>query len=90
MITDTNITTDIVAQERADYELRKVLVAKSTLSSTVFFNPLLSVNNLVTYTDKFFELRHDRFLIQSIGFSLGYEGTMSLSVSNINNLPFIR
>ena len=90
VITDTNITTDIIAQERADYELRKAIVAKSTLSSTAFFNPLLSVNNLVTYTDKFFNLRRDRFLIQSIGFSLGYEGTMSLSVSNINNLPFIR
>ena len=90
IVNDSNITTDIIAQEKADYELRKVLVAKSTLSSVVFFNPLLSVNNLVTYTDKFFNLRRDRFLIQSISFSIGYEGTMSLSVSNINNLPFIR
>lgn len=90
VVNDSNITTDIIAQERADYELRKVLVAKSTLSSGVFFNPLLSVNNLVTYTDKFFNLRRDRFLIQSISFSIDYSGTMSLNVSNINNLPFIR
>ena len=29
------------------------------------------------------------FLIQSISFNLGYDGVMSLSVSNINNLPFV-
>ena len=88
-ITDTNITTDVLAQERADYELRQRLIAKSTLNSNVFFNPLLGVNNLVTYTDEFYGLRRDRFLIQSISFSLNYDGMMSLSVSNINNLPFV-
>ena len=88
-ITDTNITTDILAQERADYELRQRLIAKSTLSSNVFFNPLLGVNNLVTYTDEFYGLRRDRFLIQSISFNLNYDGMMSLSVSNIKNLPFV-
>ena len=88
-ITDTNITTDVLAKERADYELRQKLIAKSTLTSNVFFNPLLEVNNLVTYTDEFYGLRRDRFLIQSISFSLNYDGMMSLSVSNINNLPFV-
>lgn len=88
-ITDTNITTEVLAQERADYELRQKLIAKSTLNSNVFFNPLLEVNNLVTYTDEFYGLRRDRFLIQSISFNLNYDGMMSLSVSNINNLPFV-
>ena len=90
VVSDSNITMDILAQERADYELRKNLVAKSTLDSGVFFNPLLSVNNIVTYTDEEdFNLRRERFLIQSLSFNLGYDGTMSLSVSNINNLPFV-
>lgn len=89
IINDSNITNDILAQERADYELRKVLIAKSTLSSSVFFNPLLSVNNMVTYSDDFYELSRERFLIQSLSFSLDYSGLMSITASNINNLPFV-
>lgn len=90
IVNDSNITSDSLAQERADYELRKKLIAKSTLNSSVFFNPLLTVNNIVTYTDEEdYELRRERFLIQSLSFNLDYSGLMSLQVSNINNLPFI-
>ena len=90
VINDSNITTDQLAEERAEYELRKKIIAESTLSSSVMFNPLLSVNNIVTYTDEeYFDMKRERFLIQSISFNLGYDGLMSLSVSNINNLPFV-
>jgi hypothetical protein len=88
-ITDSNITNDVTAQERADYELRKVLIAQSSMSSGVFFNPVLSVNNLITYTDRFLGLKRERLLIQSISFSLDYSGMMSLTTSNIKNLPFV-
>lgn len=89
IINDSNITTDMLAQERADYELRKCLIAKTSQSSTVFFNPLLTVNNLVTYSDEFYKLKRERFLVQSISYSLDYSGTMSISTSNLNNLPFV-
>lgn len=88
-INDSNITNDILAQERADYELRQVLIAKSSLSSSVFFNPILTVNNLITYTDDFFSLKRERLLLQSVSFSLDYNGLMSISASNIKNLPFV-
>lgn len=88
-ITDSNITNDILAQERADYELRQVLIAKSTMSSSVFLNPTLAVNNLITYTDDFYELKRERLLLQSISFSLDFGGMMSISASNIKNLPFV-
>ena len=88
-INDSNITNDILAQERADYELRQVLIAKSSLSSSVFFNPTLTVNNLVTYTDDFFSLKRERLLLQSVSFSLDYSGLMSISAANIKNLPFV-
>ena len=88
-INDSNITNDFLAQERADYELRKASIAKTKLSSTVFLNPLLSVNNLVTFTDEFFSFRKERFLVQSISFNLDYNGIMSLTVSNINDLPYL-
>ena len=90
IITDSNITTDVLAQDRADYELRRISIAQSSLNSQVFFNPLLSVNNIVTCTDTDdFDLRRERFLIQSISFSLGYDGLMSLSLTNLKDLPFL-
>ena len=53
------------------------------------FNPLLLVNNLVTITDEFYGLQEQKFLIQSISCNLGYDGMMSISVSNLQNLPFL-
>lgn len=87
-VNDSNITSEILAQERADYELRKQIIAKTSISNTVLFNPLLSVNNIVTITDSFFSLQRERVLLQSLSFSIDYTGTMSISSTNIKNLPF--
>ena len=89
VINDSNITTQYLAEERAQYELRKQLILKTSTSLTVLFNPLLSVNNLITITSEYYGLDHAKFLIQSISCSLDYSGTMSISVSNIKNLPLI-
>lgn len=87
IINDSNITTEVLAQERAQYELRKQLILKSSTSISVLFNPLLAVNNLVAITNEHFNLSHERFLIQSISCPLDYSGTMSVTISNIKNLP---
>lgn len=89
IVNDSNITSDILAQERADYELRQQLILKSSVSTTTYFNPLLSVNNLISIVDDFFDLKEEKFLLQSISFSLNYDGTNSITFSNISNLPFI-
>lgn len=89
VINDSNITTEVLANERAQYELRKQLILKSSTSVSVLFNPLLSVNNLITITSEFFGLTHERFLIQSISCSLDYGGVMSITITNIRNLPSI-
>ena len=88
IINDPNITTDLLAQERADYELRKQLILRSSTSITVMYNPLLNVNNLIAISDEFFELDHEKFLLQGISCSLDYSGQMSVTISNIVNLPF--
>lgn len=88
-INDTNITSDILAQERAEYELRKQAIAKTTINNTVCFNPLLSVNNIISITDEYYQEEREKILIQSISFGIGYDGTMSISSTNINNLPII-
>lgn len=89
VISDSNITTDLLAEERAKYELRQQLILKSSTSLTVDFNPLLSVNNLISITCETFGLECEKFLIQSISCSLDYIGSMSMTVSNIRNFPLL-
>ena len=87
-INDTNITSKKLAQERADYELRQKLILKSSVSSEIRYNPLLMVNNLINITDEFFELKNESFLLQSISCPIDYSGSMSITTSNIKNIPF--
>ena len=89
VINDPNITSNILAKERAEYELRKVLMMKSSVSFNIVFNPLVTVNNLVSVTNLFFGMASKRFLIQSVSCSLDYSGTMSLSLTSLDNIPFL-
>ena len=84
-INDSNIYSDDLAQQRANYELRKFGILKTTMNIQVSFNPLLFVNNLVTITDKYYNLVRERFLIQSISYTIGNESQMTISCSNIVN-----
>ena len=84
-INDSNIYSDYLAQQRANYELRKFGILKTTMNIQVSFNPLLFVNNLVTITDKYYNLTRERFLIQSISYTIGNESQMTVSCSNIVN-----
>ena len=84
-INDSNIYSDDLAQQRANYELRKFGILKTTMNIQVSFNPLLFVNNLITITDKYYNLARERFLIQSISYTIGNESQMTISCSNIVN-----
>ena len=84
-INDSNIYSNDLAQQRANYELRKFGILKTTMNIQVSFNPLLFVNNLVTITDKYYNLARERFLIQSISYTIGNESQMTVSCSNIVN-----
>lgn len=88
-INDSNITTEILAQERADYELRQHLILKSSASNGVRYNPLLSVNNLISVTDSFYGFNQERFLLQSISCPIDYSGSMSITSANIQNFGFL-
>lgn len=88
-INDSNIYSQVLADERADYELRQVLILKSTTSASVVFNPFLEVNNIIAISDEFFNLTYERFLLQSVSCSLDFSNQMSISFSNLNNLPFV-
>lgn len=89
IINDSNVYSMYLAQERAEYELRQQLILKTSTSATVLYNPLLEVNNLISISEDFFNLTNERFLIQSISCSLDYSNQMSISFSNLDNLPFL-
>ena len=78
IITDSNIYSVQLAKERAEYELRQQLILKTSLNLNVLFNPFLEVNNIVTLSDEFFDLRRERFLVQGLSCPLDYSGAMSL------------
>lgn len=88
-INDSNITTEILAQDRADYELRQQLILKSSGSVNVRYNPLLSVNNLITITDSFYNFQQSKFLLQGVSCPIDYDGSMSVTVSNLQNFSFL-
>lgn len=89
IINDSNITSDVLAQERAVYELRSQLILKSSTNIEVLFNPFLTVNNLLSISCDFYNLQNSKFIIQSLSFPLDYTGTMSLSISNLENIPIL-
>lgn len=84
-INDSNINSDIQAQDRADYELRKEGILKTTFSINVTFNPLLLVNNLITLNDSYYGVDKNKFLIQSISYNTSDNNTMTLTCSNLTN-----
>ena len=84
-INDSSIYSDDLAQQRANYELRKVSILKTTMTLSVAYNPLLFVNNLITIVDEHYKINRARFLIQSISFTIGEGNAMSISCSNIAN-----
>lgn len=86
IINDSNITSDVLAEERAKYELRSQLILKSSTSIEVLFNPLLEVNNLIAINCEFYDLKLSKFIIQSVSFNIDYNGTMNLSISNLKNI----
>ena len=87
IINDSNITNDILAQERAQYELRSQLILKSSLNMNVLYNPFLSVNNIISISCQFYNMTHEKFLIQSLSYSLDYSGETGITISNLTNLP---
>lgn len=90
IVNDTNITSDILAMERAEYELRRSAILQTSVNAGVFFNPYLTVNNIVTLTSKDnYDMIRERYLIQSLSYNLDFSGSESITVSNINNIPFV-
>jgi len=89
IINDANITTDRLAQERAQYELRKVLLLRTPIAFEARINPLITVNCVITISSPFLLMGKERFVVQSVSHSLDHSGSMTVSAASTSNLPFL-
>lgn len=89
IINDANITADYLAEERAQYELRKILLIRTSASFNTPLNPFPAINGVITITSPYYGMSKERFVVQSISCPLDYSGTMSISASSVWNLPFL-
>lgn len=76
------------AKDYAEY----LLNIKSIIQTKIDFNssllPHLDVNNVVSVSDDYFDYVQQRFIIQSITIPLNTNSLMTISASNVADLPF--
>ena len=85
-INDAAIYTDKLAQDRANYELRCCQILGTRISILTTFNPLLFVDNIITIEDDYYGYKRDKFLIQSISYSIGNSNQMTITCTALSNL----
>ena len=70
---DNNISSDILAQQRAEYELNKFAMLELTIKVESAYMIHLDVNNCIAINDDFFEYYDDRFIIQSLSIPIAID-----------------
>ncbi len=85
---DSNIYSDRLAQERANYELNKISILQLTISVKSTFMIHLDVDNCIEITDSFFGLNRNRYVIQSLNIPISNDSTIAIQCTNVDNLPF--
>lgn len=87
-IDTANVWSDDMAQELADFNLRKYTILNMQQSCMIPYNPLLVVNNIIEVENTDLNLRRSKYLINSISYTSG-SATMSIEISNLTSLPAI-
>lgn len=85
---EPNIWNDELANDLAKYYLRQASFIGVDFSTTVGFNPLLTVNNICEVENDTMNLSREKLLLTSISFSSS-DGLMSLNLCSTKDLPFI-
>lgn len=83
---ESNIWSDDLAYDLARYYLRKATIVGVQFSTTVAFNPFLTVNNLCEIEDEFLDLKREKLLITSVSFTSD-ANSMSVQFCNTSDLP---
>lgn len=91
-ISDSNIYNDDLCKTRAEYELQKQSLLSTPLSFRSIYIPFLTVNDIVTYTDRSIRYHNDAEMFNDenlliTGISI-QNGEMNIDSKNIKELPF--
>lgn len=87
-IDSANIWSDEMAEELANFYLRKHTILNMQQQCTIPYNPLLVVNNIVEVENKSLNIKRDKYIINGISYTSG-SATMSIEISNISSLPMV-
>jgi len=79
IITDENIYTDQLAQDRADYELKKAIILQESVDLQSIPIDLINEGDVITILDSSNLLNRDRYLVNSISTPLLSNGNATLN-----------
>ena len=87
-IDTASVWSDEMAEELAQFNLRKKSILNVKQQCTVPYNPLLMVNNIIEVDNKELNMKRERYIINGISYTSG-SATMTIDIANITNLPLI-
>jgi hypothetical protein len=87
-IEDSNIYSDSLAQQRAEYELNKASIINLTISITSSYMIHLDVNECIELTDNKLNYNESRFIIQSLSMPMSIDSKITISCTNLATLPY--
>ena len=87
-IDTANVWSDEMADELANFYLRKHTILNMQQQCTVPYNPLLAVNNLIEVENSDLNMKRSKYIVNSISYTSG-SATMSIEISNISSLPLV-
>lgn len=85
---EANIWNNELAEDLANYYLRKASFVAVDFSSNVSFNPILTVNNICEVENEELNFKREKLLITSISYTSD-DSLMNISFCNTSDLPFI-
>ena len=77
---------DVLALERAEYELNKRIISYTKNSYKSIFIPHLMPKDVVMWTCPEFNIYNEKFIIQSLSLQLGSGFFMSLDMANVKEV----
>jgi hypothetical protein len=80
VIRDDLIYTDLLAQQRADYELKKRIALFESVDFSAIPVDIINEGNIVTIDDSSNNLHGDRYIVQSVSFPLNFNGEMNITM----------
>ena len=86
-ITDDLIYTNLMCKERAKYELKKYAQNYITLTFSCNYIPHLEPGDIVRWSYEPWDIENEEFLVNSISIPLQGSEMMSLSCTNLKELP---